>query len=73
MSIPRMETIKETARLFNLPEYFVRRKVLSGEIAAVRTGRKYLVNVDKLAEYLNNTTVQQEKTDAVISSVPAKL
>lgn len=54
--IPRMATIRDTAKLFGLPEYFIRRKVLSGEIVAVSTGRKYLVNVDRFAEYLNTHT-----------------
>lgn len=54
---PRMETIQKTAKLFGLPEHFVRQKVLSGEIVAVNAGRRYLVNVDKFAEYLNNNTI----------------
>lgn len=73
MSIPRMETIKETAKLFNLPEYFVRQKVSCGEVVAVKAGKKYLVNIDKFAEYLNNTTVQQERTETIITPVPVKL
>lgn len=52
-----METIKNTAALFNLPVHFVRQKVNSGEIVAVRAGNRYLVNVDKLAEYLNSSTI----------------
>lgn len=55
---PRMETIKKTAELFNLPVHFVRTKVTSGEVVAVRAGRRFLVNVDKFAEYLNSSTVQ---------------
>ena len=58
--IPRMRTIKETAELFNLPVHFVRQKVNDGEIVAVRAGRRFLVNVDKLAEYLNTCTISQE-------------
>ena len=73
MSIPRMETIKETAKLFNLPEHFVRQKVSCGEVVAVKAGKKYLVNIDKFAEYLNNTTVQQERTETIITPVPVKL
>lgn len=56
--IPHMETIKHTAELFGLPVHFVRSKVASGEIVAVRAGRKFLVNVDRFAEYLNTATVQ---------------
>lgn len=78
LKIPHMETIKSTAKLFNLPEYFVRRKVLSGEVVAVRTGRKFLVNVDKFAEYLNSSTVSHEQDNnnspvGYITPIPEKL
>ncbi len=62
--IPRMRTIKETAELFGLPVNFVRQKVLSGEVVAVRAGRRFLVNIDKLAEYLDSNTIPQEKADS---------
>lgn len=65
--IPQMETIKKTAQLFGLREYFVRQKAISGEIVAVKAGRKYLINVDRFAEYLNTHT---EQTD---NSVPLEL
>lgn len=53
-AIPQMATIQETARLFGLPEHLVRQKVLCGEVVAIRAGRRYLVNVDKFADYLNS-------------------
>lgn len=52
--IPHMENIKNTAKLFGLPEHLVRQKVLRGEVVAISAGRRYLVNVDKFAEYLNS-------------------
>lgn len=52
-AIPQMATIQETTRLFGLPENLVRQKVLNGEIVAISAGRRYLVNVDKFADYLN--------------------
>ncbi len=55
-----MEGIRKTAELFGLPVHFVRSKVASGEVVAVRAGRKFLVNVDRFAEYLNTATVQTE-------------
>ena len=67
LKVPRMETIKTTAALFNLPVHFIRQKVTSGEIVAVRAGRRFLVNVDKLAEYLNSSKVKPE-TDETASS-----
>ena len=61
--IPHMETIKATAELTGLPEHFIRQKVISGEIVSVKAGRKYLVNVDKLVEYLNTHTERAEEQE----------
>lgn len=75
--IPQMETIKTTAKIFGLPENFIRQKVIHGEVVAVKAGCKYLVNVDKFAEYLNNSTVDvtniEKASDNAISPVPIKL
>ena len=77
--IPNMETIKATAKLLGLPEHFIRQKVISGEIVSVKAGRKYLVNVDKLVEYLNthteSATEQEEQAAALygIRPVPVEL
>jgi hypothetical protein len=60
-NIPHMETIKATAKMFGLPEYFVRSKCLSGEIICVRAGRKILVNIDRFSEYLNSSTINDEQ------------
>ena len=59
LKIPQMETIKRTAEIFGLPVHFVRCKVASGEVVAVRAGRRFLVNVDKFAEYLNTCTINE--------------
>jgi len=55
--VPRMATIKEAARIFSLSEHYIRQLVISGTIVATKTGNKYLVNVGKLAEYLNTTHI----------------
>lgn len=57
---PRMETITTTAKILHVPVHFVRAKVKNGEVVAVRAGRRFLVNVDKFAEYLNTSTVHPE-------------
>ncbi len=63
--IPHMKTIHNTAKLFGLPEHLVRQKVLRGEVVAISAGRRYLVNVDKFAEYLNsNKLPSPDKQDA---------
>ena len=74
-NIPRMETIKNTAKLFGLSEYFVRQKVRSGDVVCVKAGCKYLVNVDKFAEYLNTAYEGAEmltETSAVKGITPIR-
>lgn len=53
VKIPRMETITNTAEIFNLPVHFVRAAVANGDVVAIRAGRKFLVNLDSLAVFLN--------------------
>lgn len=60
LSIPRMATIGETAAMFGLSQYFVRRLVRSGQVVAVQTGCKYLVNIDRFAEFLNGNRIASE-------------
>ena len=52
-AVPVMKTIEETARYFGLPKHFCRRAVLEGKVVYVRTGKKYLINIEKFAEWLN--------------------
>lgn len=74
LKIPQMETIRRTAEIFGLPVHFVRQKVSTGEVVAVRAGRKFLVNVDRFAEYLNSCTVQSAETpDCAARIEPIKL
>lgn len=51
--IPRMLTVKQTAEETGLPERFVRRLCASGEIVTVKSGCKYLINLDRLIDFLN--------------------
>jgi hypothetical protein len=52
--IPKMRTIKETAIETGLAYNYIRNLCLQNKIVYVRAGNKYLVNVDKLIEFLNN-------------------
>lgn len=73
-TVPRMETIKNTAKLFGLSEHLVRQKVLSGEVVAIKAGRRYLVNVDKFTEYLNtNITSGLPKRSSICCEVTFKM
>ncbi len=58
--IPTMKSISECSEIVGLAKYHVRRLVLQGKVKYVRSGSKYLVNVDNLVEYLNNGEAQTE-------------
>lgn len=66
MQTPKMLTIKQTARAFNLPKNFIRQAVLDGRIVHVKAGKKHLINAQKLEEWLNTgdspASTQQEDT-----------
>lgn len=67
---PRMLGIKQTAELFGLPVHFVRQKAAAGEIVAVKAGKRYLINVDRFAEYLNSNTVHNNTSEQVKGITP---
>ncbi len=66
---PHMETIKRTAELFGVSQYFVRKLALSGQIVAVRISGRILVNCDKFAEYLNTTTLKSGEQAAICTGI----
>ncbi len=63
LKIPRMETIKNTAELFGVSQYLVRKLAISGEINAVRIAGRILINCDKFAEYLNSSKLTGSAAD----------
>lgn len=52
--IPKMRTIKQTAGETHLAYNYIRNLCLQNKIVYVRAGNKYLINLDKFIEYLNN-------------------
>ncbi|WKY47057.1 hypothetical protein Q5O24_11895 [Eubacteriaceae bacterium ES3] len=72
MTLPRMRTTKEAIIELKkidshtaLTECAIRRFVTEGKIKSVKAGRKNLINMDQLIEYLNNPEpleVQEEVT-----------
>lgn len=51
-TMPRMRCIKAAARELNISEYALRRWVKEGLVPAVYTGRKALVNLDNVVDFL---------------------
>ena len=52
-NIPLMLTIHEAAKTFNLSQNYVRSLCLQDKIVYVKAGKKFLINANKLIEYLN--------------------
>ena len=59
--IPRMRTVHEAAQELKqldantaVTEYHIRRLVLDGVLPRIKAGKKYLINLDSLLEYLSN-------------------
>lgn len=51
--MPRMITIKEAVLETGLSYDYLRNLCLENKIVYVKSGSKYFINADKLAEYLN--------------------
>lgn len=79
LEIPRMLTIKQTAKLFNLPEHsirvFAREDQAGARLYTVMAGKKYLINQERFAAFLNGAfsnpaPAQPQGIDGI---VPVKL
>lgn len=53
MTVPRMVGITEASKQTGLSYDFIRKLCLQDKIVYVRAGVKYLINLDKLLEFLN--------------------
>ncbi len=54
--IPQMVTIKKAAEKTGLANFYIRQLCLKNKIIHVRAGRKYLINFEKLIEFLNGNS-----------------
>lgn len=54
MTIPTMNTIKEASRQTGLSYEYIRQLIREGKITYVRAGTKFLVNMEKLIDFLND-------------------
>ena len=53
MKIPRMEPIKTASRESGISYDRIRKLCLAGKIVFIRSGNKYLINMDRFIDYLN--------------------
>lgn len=54
LKIPIMKTINEVAQLTGLAKYQIRQLVLNNKVKYVTSGKKVLINMYSLIDYLNN-------------------
>ena len=70
--LPRMATIKETVKFLDesakkanvknyLTEHRIRELALSNQIVHLRAGKKILINLDKLIDFLNIGSVSESR------------
>ena len=67
-TIPRMRTVQEAARELKalddhtaMTPYHIRRLCLDGVLPTVRAGKKILLNLDTLLEYMQDPTAEKFK------------
>lgn len=61
IDIPCMITINEAAQIVKLAKYHIRQLVLQDKVKYVKSGRKYLLNLDSLVNYLKNGDTEERK------------
>lgn len=57
MVLPIMLTVKQTADAFGIAQHYARQLALSGQVRAVRAGRKILINQRSVVDYFNNSSL----------------
>lgn len=53
LKIPTMVTLAEASKQTGLSYDYLRKLCLTGQITHIRAGKKYLINLEKLVDYLN--------------------
>ena len=80
LNIPQMRTIDELAKLLKekdphtqLTKTAIRQLVVSGDLPCVKVGRKYLVAVETLENFLINGNTSKPVQVGLIRPIPSKL
>lgn len=57
---PYMMSILESVEVTNLSYEFLRFLCKSGKVKCIKTGNKYMINSESLADFLNNSSIEVE-------------
>lgn len=68
MVIPTMKTLKEAAQITGLSYDHLRKLCLQDKIVYVRAGSKFLINMEKLVDFLN-TGEKPEQLKAISNEI----
>ncbi len=63
MVIPTMKTLKEAAQITGLSYDHLRKLCLQDKIVYVRAGSKFLINMEKLVDFLNTGEKPEEEKE----------
>ena len=62
LKFPTFKTVKETAEITGLAKNHIRQLVLNNQIKTIKAGKKILINLDYLVEFLNGNVEPIEKS-----------
>ena len=54
ISVPTMVTISKASEITGVSYDYLRKLCMNKKIVHIRAGKKYLINLEKLGEYLNS-------------------
>lgn len=70
LNFPNMGTIKEAAAASGLAVYRVRKLVAAGQVKYIHAGRRILVNLDSLSQYMEQGEQQESATPDGVRRIP---
>lgn len=59
-NIPKMVTLKEASELTGISYDYLRKMCINKQIVHIKAGVKYLINFEKLVDYLNGVAPVQQ-------------
>ncbi len=68
-NFPQMKTINEASKISGLAKYRIRQMVLQNKVKYVRAGKKYLINIESLIDYLNNGEMVNSNTASTKNAI----
>ncbi len=67
---PHMGTVKEAADASGLAVYRIRQLVAAGQVKCIHAGRRILVNLDSLAQYMEQGEQQESVAYGEMRRIP---